>query len=73
LRAIAEACGGFDQVSAWACISRESLYRALSPIGNPTLKTLVAVLKTVGLRLSVAPEQKVRAKKTKAGAQRAAA
>ncbi|WP_409333799.1 DNA-binding protein [Burkholderia sp. Bp8963] len=29
--------------------------RALSPSGNPTLKTLLAVLKTVGLRLSVEP------------------
>jgi hypothetical protein len=27
----------------------ESLYRALSPSGHPTLKTLLAVLKTVGL------------------------
>lgn len=29
---------------------------ALSPKGNSTLKTLVAVLNTVGLRLSVEPE-----------------
>jgi DNA-binding phage protein len=43
-------------VAAEAGISRESLYRALSPKGNPTLKTLLAVLKTVGLRLSVEPE-----------------
>jgi DNA-binding phage protein len=43
-------------VPAYAGISRESLYRALSPKGNPTLKTLVAVLKTVGMRLSIEPE-----------------
>ena len=54
LRAIAEAYGGLGAVAAEAGISRESLYRALSPKGNPTLKTLVAVLKTLGLRLSVA-------------------
>ncbi len=57
LRAVAEAYGGLGAVAAQAGISRESLYRALSPKGNPTLKTLVAVLKTVGLRLSVAAEQ----------------
>lgn len=56
LRAVAEAYGGLGAVAAEAGISRESLYRALSPKGNPTLRTLVAVLKTVGLRLSVEPE-----------------
>jgi probable addiction module antidote protein len=65
LRAIAEAYGGLGAVAAQAGISRESLYRALSPKGNPTLKTLVAVLKTVGLRLSVAPEKHVRVRKSK--------
>jgi DNA-binding phage protein len=39
----------------------EALDRALSPQGNPTLKTLLAVLKTVGLRLSVEPENHVHA------------
>lgn len=56
LRTVAEAYGGLGTVAAEAGISRESLYRALSPKGNPTLKTLLAVLKTVGLRLSVEPE-----------------
>lgn len=57
LRTVAEAYGGLGTVAAEAGISRESLYRALSPKGNPTLKTLLAVLKTVGLRLSVEPEK----------------
>ena len=56
LRAIAEAYGGLGLVAAEAGISRESLYRALSPKGNPTLKTLLAVLKTVGMKLSVEAE-----------------
>jgi len=55
LRTIAEAYGGLAAVAAEAGINRESLYRALSPKGNPTLKTLLAVLKTVGMRLSVEP------------------
>jgi probable addiction module antidote protein len=55
LRAVAEAHGGLSSVAAEAGITREALYRALSPKGNPTLKTIVAVLKAVGLRLSVEP------------------
>lgn len=53
LRSVAEAYGGLGAVAAEAGISRKSLYRALSPKGNPTLKTLLAVLKAVGMRLSV--------------------
>lgn len=61
LRTVAEAYGGLGAVAAQAGISREALYRALSPNGNPTLKTLIAVLKTVGLRLTVEPETSTRA------------
>lgn len=56
LRTVAEAYGGLGAVAAQAGISREALYRSLSPKGNPTLKTLLAVLKSVGMRLSVEPE-----------------
>lgn len=55
LRHVSEAYGMGDIAKA-AGIKRESLYRALSPNGNPTFKTLTAVLKAVGLRLAVAPE-----------------
>jgi probable addiction module antidote protein len=60
IRAVAEAYGGLGAVAAQAGISRESLYRALSPKGNPTLKTLIAVLKTLGLRLTIAEKKPVR-------------
>ncbi|MDR2015615.1 MAG: putative addiction module antidote protein [Azoarcus sp.] len=59
LRTVAEAYGGLGAVATEAGISRESLYRALSPKGNPTLKTLLAVLKSVGMRLSVEPVRHV--------------
>jgi probable addiction module antidote protein len=61
MRAVAEAYGGLGAVAAQAGISRESLYRSLSPKGNPTLKTLVAVLKTLGLRLSIADQKNAEA------------
>lgn len=56
LRTVAEAYGGLGAVAAAAGISRESLYRTLSAKGNPTLKTLLAVLKAVGMKLSVEPD-----------------
>jgi probable addiction module antidote protein len=52
LRQVAQA-QGMDAVAQRAGIQRESLYRALSPKGNPTLKTLLAVLDAAGLRLAV--------------------
>jgi probable addiction module antidote protein len=63
LRSLAEAYGGLGAVAAKAGISRESLYRSLSPKGNPTLKTLIAVLNTMNLRLSVVPKGRVARKR----------
>lgn len=53
LRQLAEAKGGVAKIAKAAGVERESLYRALSPSGNPRLSTLTAVLKAVGLKLSV--------------------
>jgi probable addiction module antidote protein len=61
LRTVAEAYGGLGAVAAEAGISREALYRALSAKGNPTLKTILAVLKAVGMKLSVEPGEHVAA------------
>ena len=52
LRHIAEA-QGMSAVAARAGIPRESLYRALSPKGNPTIKTFLAVVRGTGLHLEV--------------------
>lgn len=56
LRHIAEA-QGMPAVAERAGMPRESLYRALSPRGNPTLKTWLAVLNATGLHLSVVRPQ----------------
>ena len=53
LRQVAEA-QGMAAVAERAGIPRESLYRALSPAnGNPTVKTLLAILSAAGLKLTV--------------------
>lgn len=43
---------GMAQIARDTGLSRESLYRALSPGGNPTLDTVVRVSKALGLTLS---------------------
>ena len=55
LRHIAEV-QGMSAVAERAGMPRKSLYRALGPRGNPTIKTLLAVLGASGLHLSVARE-----------------
>jgi probable addiction module antidote protein len=53
LRDVVEAGGGMSVVARQARIQRQSLYKALSKRGNPTLATLQHVLKPLGLRVSV--------------------
>ena len=53
LRHVAEARGGIAKIAKAAGIERESLYRALSPRGNPRLSTLFAVTRAMGLTLTV--------------------
>ena len=53
LRQIAEARGGMAKIAKAAGVERESLYRALSPRGNPRLSTLLAVTRAMDLTLTV--------------------
>ncbi len=45
---------GMTQIAREAGLSRESLYRALSPEGNPSLDTALRVLKALNVRLTAA-------------------
>lgn len=54
LRQIAKA-RGIAKVAKRAHIERESLYRALSPNGNPRFSTIMAITKALGLTLTVEP------------------
>jgi probable addiction module antidote protein len=42
---------GMTQVARDAGLGRESLYKALSPDGNPELATVLKVIRALGLRL----------------------
>jgi len=55
LRQMSKAFGGVGEVAKQAQLNSKSLYRTLSAQGNPQVSTLVAVLRTMGLRLAVQP------------------
>jgi probable addiction module antidote protein len=46
---------GMTQVAREAGLGRESLYKALSPDGNPEFATVLKVVRALGLRLHAAP------------------
>lgn len=53
LRNVAESQGGVAMMAKQSGLSRESLYRTLSKNGNPKISTLMAIMKALGLHLSV--------------------
>jgi len=55
LRQMAKAFGGVQAVAEQAHLNPTQLYRTLSPDGNPALSTFSAILKAMGMRLSVQP------------------
>lgn len=44
---------GMTQIARDTGLSREQLYRSFSEAGNPTLKTTLAVMKALGIDLTV--------------------
>jgi probable addiction module antidote protein len=46
---------GMTQVARDAGLGRESLYKALSPAGNPEFATIVKVVSALGLQLHASP------------------
>lgn len=46
---------GMSQIAREAGLGRESLYKALSPEGNPEFATIIKVVHALGLRLHAGP------------------
>lgn len=46
---------GMAQIAARTGLSRVQLYRSFSPAGNPSLKTVVAVMSALGVELAARP------------------
>ncbi|EGP44356.1 DNA-binding protein [Achromobacter insuavis] len=55
LRQMTQAFGGMQAVAEQARLNPTQLYRTLSPKGNPSLASLLAILRAMGLRLAVMP------------------
>jgi probable addiction module antidote protein len=55
LRQMAQAFGGVQAVAEKADLNPTQLYRTLSADGNPSLKSLAAILRALGLQLTVRP------------------
>jgi len=58
LRRMSEAFGGVSKLAAEANLNVNTLYRTLSPKGNPELKSLRALLRAMGMQLTVRPLRK---------------
>lgn len=55
LRRVAAAFGGVSKLAIKAKLNATTLYRTLSPKGNPELRSMNSMLKAMGLRLAVRP------------------
>ena len=55
MRYLASAFGGVAGVAAATKLNARTLYRTLSAAGNPELDTFTALLKAMGMRITVAP------------------
>ena len=51
LRSMTSRARGMSQLARDTGISREGLYKALSPSGNPEFSTVLKVIKALGLKL----------------------
>jgi len=58
LRNVAEAHGGLASVAEKARLNRENLYRMLSEKGNPEIKSVLSLLRSMGLKLTVETKSK---------------
>ncbi|RPI99460.1 MAG: putative addiction module antidote protein, partial [Deltaproteobacteria bacterium] len=58
LRNVAEAQGGMAALARKAHMNRENLYRMLSSKGNPEIRSILALLNSMQLRLTVEPKEK---------------
>ncbi|ELV2190967.1 DNA-binding protein [Salmonella enterica] len=53
LRQVIEARGGISEAAKKSGLARQSIYRALSPNGNPTITTLAQLAAVAGLQFTI--------------------
>lgn len=57
LRHMADASGGVCKIAEQAQLNPTTLYRTLSRAGNPELRNLTAILRAMGMRISIQPAE----------------
>ena len=58
LRNVAEAHGGIGVLSDITNLNRQSMYKMLSEDGNPTLASLISVLRAIGINVTFTSTEK---------------
>jgi probable addiction module antidote protein len=53
LRHVITAHGGMSKISKDARLNRESLYKALSEKGNPSLQNILSILSAIGIKMNL--------------------
>lgn len=66
LRNVAEAHGGMTRIARKARLNRESMYKMLSRRGNPEVKSILKLLHSMGLKLTIEPEDRAKSRAKKA-------
>jgi probable addiction module antidote protein len=61
LRRLSRAFGGVAKLAKETDLNATTLYRTLSPKGNPELKSLITLLRALGMQLAVRPLPQKRA------------
>ena len=56
LKSVADSHGGISKLAEISDLNRQSMYKMLSEDGNPTIKSLVAILKAIGIKINFEPE-----------------
>lgn len=58
LKSVADAHGGLGNIAEIADLNRQNMYKILSEDGNPTLRSLLAILKAIGIKINFEPDEK---------------
>jgi probable addiction module antidote protein len=70
LRYMAQALGGVPRLAQSAHLNATTLYRTLSPRGNPELRSITALLNAMGMRLAVEPLKSLSRRQSPSGTRR---
>ena len=57
LKSVADSHGGIGNIAEISDLNRQNLYKMLSEEGNPTIKSLLAILKAIGIKINFEPEE----------------